>query len=522
MSDLVALPEFIPGLGTLYVQPATLPAGPFLAYDRDGRLVSTIYMIPLADIRGAEEIRWPRGRRRERRRRRHVLQRRASGRRAAALSRRAVACAESDAKLQQRATRRVALRAGGLFFAGLAAPALVRPTRAGDVVEIRLRSDPLGTKVWFDPIGVLIEPGQTVRWVNEANVHTSTAYHPANERPCAPDPGKRRAVGLRLPGRAWRSVRDHAHGPGRLRLLLRAPRDGRDGRPDHRRPACRPRNSAVRLFPRRSGDADWRAVPAAAQAAFPAIEAIMSERVVRVATGHMHSSEPSLQPLRTHTARCSAHYPAGDAHPAPLGRLPAIGPLRDPLARDFGAPVVWQGTVAPVQLNRNLCLAGQVGSISTPYSSPLRRARNQWPRDAYARRSNRRASPLRASDQCCANSVIGTGIPNSQPCASDTPRCWTVAPLLVRFHAFRHRDNAQRGREIRQRIEDRSGGLARPDRVNERPVDLEKLELQLGEMTETRVAGAKIVEREPEAGAAQTRHRLPHGTRRHCRRRRAR
>jgi hypothetical protein len=50
VSDLVALPEFIPGLGTLYVQPATLPAGPFLAYDRDGRLVSTIYMIPLADI----------------------------------------------------------------------------------------------------------------------------------------------------------------------------------------------------------------------------------------------------------------------------------------------------------------------------------------------------------------------------------------------------------------------------------------------------------------------------------------
>jgi hypothetical protein len=50
VSELVALPEFIPGLGTLYVQPATLPAGPFLAYDRDGRLVSTIYMIPVAEI----------------------------------------------------------------------------------------------------------------------------------------------------------------------------------------------------------------------------------------------------------------------------------------------------------------------------------------------------------------------------------------------------------------------------------------------------------------------------------------
>ena len=50
VSSLVALPDFIPGLGTLYVDPATLPAGPFLAYDRKGRLVSTVYMIPIKDI----------------------------------------------------------------------------------------------------------------------------------------------------------------------------------------------------------------------------------------------------------------------------------------------------------------------------------------------------------------------------------------------------------------------------------------------------------------------------------------
>ena len=50
VSDLVKLPEFLPGLGTLYVDPKTLPAGPFLAYDHDGKLVSTIYMIPIKDI----------------------------------------------------------------------------------------------------------------------------------------------------------------------------------------------------------------------------------------------------------------------------------------------------------------------------------------------------------------------------------------------------------------------------------------------------------------------------------------
>ena len=50
VSDLTQLPEFLPGLGALYVDPATLPAGPFLAYDRGGDLVSTIYMVPLADM----------------------------------------------------------------------------------------------------------------------------------------------------------------------------------------------------------------------------------------------------------------------------------------------------------------------------------------------------------------------------------------------------------------------------------------------------------------------------------------
>ena len=56
VSKLVALPDFLPGLGTLYVQPATLPAGPFLAYDRDGRLVSTIYMIPVKDIEAQKKF----------------------------------------------------------------------------------------------------------------------------------------------------------------------------------------------------------------------------------------------------------------------------------------------------------------------------------------------------------------------------------------------------------------------------------------------------------------------------------
>ena len=65
VSKLVKLPDFLPGLGTLYVDPKTLPAGPFLAYDHRGNLVSTIYMIPLKDMNDKQkfdDLRSPGGR----------------------------------------------------------------------------------------------------------------------------------------------------------------------------------------------------------------------------------------------------------------------------------------------------------------------------------------------------------------------------------------------------------------------------------------------------------------------------
>lgn len=65
VSELVKLPDFLPGLGTLYVNPSTLPEGPFLAYDHTGKLVSTIYMIPLKDLDGQKafaDLPAPRGR----------------------------------------------------------------------------------------------------------------------------------------------------------------------------------------------------------------------------------------------------------------------------------------------------------------------------------------------------------------------------------------------------------------------------------------------------------------------------
>src|SRR5207244_1571933 len=50
VSSLVKLPDFLPGLGTLYVDPATLPVGPFLGYNHQGKLVNIVYMVPLKDF----------------------------------------------------------------------------------------------------------------------------------------------------------------------------------------------------------------------------------------------------------------------------------------------------------------------------------------------------------------------------------------------------------------------------------------------------------------------------------------
>ena len=55
-SELVGLPDFLPGLGTLYVQPKMLPAGPYLAYDRQGHLVSSVYMIPVKEIEAHQKV----------------------------------------------------------------------------------------------------------------------------------------------------------------------------------------------------------------------------------------------------------------------------------------------------------------------------------------------------------------------------------------------------------------------------------------------------------------------------------
>lgn len=53
-STLLPLPEFIPGAGALYIDPANAPVGPWLAYGKDGELIELLYMVPVAQMQEAQ------------------------------------------------------------------------------------------------------------------------------------------------------------------------------------------------------------------------------------------------------------------------------------------------------------------------------------------------------------------------------------------------------------------------------------------------------------------------------------
>ena len=57
VSTLVNLPSYLPGMGMLYVNPSTLPVGPFLGYDKSGKkLVNITYMVPLKDFESHKNL----------------------------------------------------------------------------------------------------------------------------------------------------------------------------------------------------------------------------------------------------------------------------------------------------------------------------------------------------------------------------------------------------------------------------------------------------------------------------------
>ena len=177
-------------------------------------------------------------------------------------------------------TRRAFLSAGGLALAGLAVPAVAR---SAPVVEIRMRSDEQGAHAWFDPVGVLIQPGQTVRWIMDSpgNPHTTTAYHPRNgnhslriPEPATPwdsgfllNPGDRFEITLGVEGVYDYFCLPHEAGGMVGRIVV--------GRPGG--PGALPFD----YFVGGPGTAGWQPVPRAARRAFPSVETILKQRMVQ-------------------------------------------------------------------------------------------------------------------------------------------------------------------------------------------------------------------------------------------------
>lgn len=174
-------------------------------------------------------------------------------------------------------TRRSILEAaGGLLLGTVVREARAAPSSAR-VLQIHMRSDTTGAMVGFDPVGVLLEPGSAVRWVCDANVHTTTAYSPgnANHSQRIPLAAKAWSSGFLMPGQHFEveltveGVYDYYCAPHEQagmvgRLIV--------GRPSG--PGTLPFDYFT------AQGKHWLPVPSAAQKAFPSIDDIMSRRVI--------------------------------------------------------------------------------------------------------------------------------------------------------------------------------------------------------------------------------------------------
>jgi plastocyanin len=191
--------------------------------------------------------------------------------------------------LPGRISRRGAIRTGGLLLAGWTLGTMRGMAASDAPVIVRLQSDTLGTEVGYDPIGLHIAPGTTVRWILEANVHTVTAYHPRNEH-----------HSLRIPPDAIPFDSGFLVNPGAtfdVRFTVEGVYDyfclpheaaGMVGRIIVGRPGG-PGALPFDYFKGRLDSSTWQDVPQAAQEAFPSIDEILRDKVVhrRPAGSHL-------------------------------------------------------------------------------------------------------------------------------------------------------------------------------------------------------------------------------------------
>lgn len=74
-------------------------------------------------------------------------------------------------------SRRHVMWLGGGVIASLAGP---RSAIARTFARVEMHGSARGERVWFDPVGLWVAPGTSVRFTNRdpGNSHTATSYHP--------------------------------------------------------------------------------------------------------------------------------------------------------------------------------------------------------------------------------------------------------------------------------------------------------------------------------------------------------
>ena len=149
-----------------------------------------------------------------------------------------------------------------------------------------MRASERSEHVWFDPVGVFVPRGTTIRWIVDNDVHTTTAYHPANDhhslripKGTAPwdsgflvEKGAHFDVTLTVEGVYDYYCMPHEEAGMVGRIIV--------GKPEG--PGALPfdyfKNSANKIV----GASRWKSVPLAARKTFPSVDAIMKRRVVRL------------------------------------------------------------------------------------------------------------------------------------------------------------------------------------------------------------------------------------------------
>ena len=174
------------------------------------------------------------------------------------------------------------LRARVFAACGSLVALLIAAPTSGATFEVRAVMSKDGAEVYFDPVGLRIQPGDTVRWIQVNGYHSVTAYHPANgDRELRiPEGAKPWDSGMLLaeyPAKG--STFEHTFTIPGVYDYLCIPHEaaGMVGRIIVGEPAAGPGTRPFGYAP----DRHWKPVPTPAQQAFPAIPQIMEKGTVR-------------------------------------------------------------------------------------------------------------------------------------------------------------------------------------------------------------------------------------------------